>query len=83
MADQSFVHMTQYKLYSCCALFLAADNSMPTTVDPTAYSAWLDNSAQALGYTSWLDFYHTYEVPGVAPKTPEVPTQTMPDEIIE
>ena len=80
MSNESFVHMTQYQLFMCCVLFLHADNSMPSNVDPASYSAWLDQGAQAMGYTSWLDFYHAYEVPNGVPTAPEVPTVNLPDE---
>lgn len=82
MADMSYVPMTQAQLFMCCTLFLHADNSMPTNVDAPAYSAWLDQCAQALGFTSWLDFYHGYEISQPVSAAPIEGTTEKP-EVIE
>lgn len=80
---ECYVYMTQYQLYMCCALFLTTDNTDVANVDKAAYNQWLDQAAQAFGYTSWLDFYHAYEIPNTVPETQNPPTQNLPDEVIE
>jgi len=81
--NQSYVYVGADILYACCALFLHTDGDNVDGVDRTAYNQWLDTTAQALGYTSWLDFYHAYDVQNSV--SPEAPPEgvTLPTEYVE